>query len=246
MKVCINGGINLSILDGWWCEGYTGDNGWAIGAGEEYTDLTYQDDIESRAIYDLLEQEIVPLFYNRGTDGLPRGWLKVMKRAMTTVCPMFNTSRMVQEYMEKCYAPSADRFGRLTREQLKQAANLAQFAAAWPVAGPRSRSNRSRPTAPTRCTSAASWKSMPASTSAACRRTTWKCSSSTASSTTSAKSRIRPRRCMSHNGPMEGQVWVFKGTIPCRSSGQHGYAVRVLPKNADLANPFEPGLVCWG
>ena len=63
MKVCCNGGLNLSILDGWWVEGYAQDNGWAIGAGEEYTDLTYQDDVESRAIYDLLEQEIVPLFY---------------------------------------------------------------------------------------------------------------------------------------------------------------------------------------
>ena len=136
MKVCINGGINLSILDGWWVEGYTGDNGWAIGAGEEYTDLNYQDDIESRAVYDLLEQEIVPLFYNRGADGLPRGWLKVMKRAMSTVCPMFNTSRMVQEYMEKCYAPSAERFGRLSLENLKRAAGLAQWRSrlkrAWP------------------------------------------------------------------------------------------------------------------
>ncbi len=136
MKVCINGGINLSILDGWWVEGYTGDNGWAIGAGEEYTDLTYQDDIESRAVYDLLEQEIVPLFYNRGADGLPRGWLKMMKRAMSTVCPMFNTSRMVQEYMEKCYAPSAERFGRLSLENLKRAAGLAQWRSrlkrAWP------------------------------------------------------------------------------------------------------------------
>ena len=67
MKAAANGGLNLSILDGWWCEGYDGDNGLAIGAGEEYTDLTYQDDVESRAIYDLLEQEIVPLFYTRSS-----------------------------------------------------------------------------------------------------------------------------------------------------------------------------------
>jgi starch phosphorylase len=70
MKVTVNGGLNLSILDGWWVEGYQQDNGWAIGSGEEYTDLTYQDDVESRAIYDLLEQEIVPLFYTRSSDGL--------------------------------------------------------------------------------------------------------------------------------------------------------------------------------
>ena len=127
MKVCVNGGLNLSILDGWWCEGYTGDNGWAIGAGEEYTDLTYQDDIESRAIYDLLEQEIVPLFYTRSSDGMPRGWLKVMKRSMSTVCPIFNTSRMVQEYVEKCYSPSTERYERLTQDHLAKAINLAQW-----------------------------------------------------------------------------------------------------------------------
>src|SRR5437879_793626 len=127
MKVCVNGGINLSSLDGWWVEGYTGDNGWAIGAGEEYTDLTYQDEVESRAIYDLLEQEIVPLFYNRSSDGLPRGWLKVMKRAISTVCPFFNTNRMVQEYVEKCYWPSAERFALLGADGLKKARLLAQW-----------------------------------------------------------------------------------------------------------------------
>ncbi len=114
MKVCCNGGLNLSVLDGWWVEGYAQDNGWAIGAGEEYTDLPYQDDVESRAIYDLLEQEIVPLFYTRSSDGLPRGWVNVIKRSMSTVCPFFNTNRMVQEYVEKSYYPSAQRFDRLT------------------------------------------------------------------------------------------------------------------------------------
>jgi glycogen phosphorylase len=246
MKVCINGGINMSVLDGWWCEAFAGDNGWAIGAGEEYTDLTYQDDVESRAIYDLLEQEIVPLFYNRGTDGLPRGWLKMMKRAMSTVCPVFNTSRMVQEYMEKCYGPSADRYGRLTQDQLKQATNLARFrrslASGWPQVKVESvEANGADPMH--------------------------------VGGQLEVKARVNlgglspddvqvqlfhgvvdnlgeipqpATALMSHNGPLEGQVWMFKGTIACRSSGQHGYAVRVLPKNADLASPFEPGLVCWG
>src|SRR4029079_14773764 len=116
MKAAMNGGLNLSVLDGWWVEGHAQDNGYAIGAGEEYTDLQYQDDVESRAIYDLLEQEIVPSFYNRSTDGLPRGWLKAMKRSMATCCPVFNTNRMVQEYMEKCYGPSEERYEALTAQ----------------------------------------------------------------------------------------------------------------------------------
>src|SRR5439155_22771721 len=70
MKICVNGGLNLSILDGWWVEGYAGDSGWADGAGEEHGDNhVLQDDVESRAVYDLLEQEVVPLFYVRGSDG---------------------------------------------------------------------------------------------------------------------------------------------------------------------------------
>src|SRR5258707_5969957 len=79
MKVCGNGGLNFSILDGWWVEGYQGDNGFVIGSGEEYADTEVQDLIESRALYDMLEKEIVPLFYKRGGDRLPRDWLQMMK-----------------------------------------------------------------------------------------------------------------------------------------------------------------------
>src|SRR5262249_12006434 len=75
MKVGRNGGLDLQGLDGWWCEAYAPDSGWAIGAGEEYADFPFEDDVESRAIYGLLEQEVVPLFYTRSSDGLPRGWL---------------------------------------------------------------------------------------------------------------------------------------------------------------------------
>lgn len=246
MKVCVNGGINLSILDGWWVEGYTGDNGWAIGAGEEYTDLTYQDDIESRAIYDLLEQEIVPLFYNRSGDGLPRGWLKVMKRAMSTVCPVFNTNRMVQEYMEKCYAPAADRFGRLSVDNLAHATGLAKW----------------------RLRLRKAWSQVKVENVEANGNDPMRVG---AQLEVQAKINLGPltpedvevqlfhgvvdnlgeiptpnTAVMMTNGSNQGTAWTFKGTIPCRASGQYGYAVRVLPRNPDLPNPFEPGLVCWG
>lgn len=246
MKVCINGGINLSILDGWWCEGYTGDNGWAIGAGEEYTDLAYQDDIESRAIYDLLEQEIVPLYYNRSSDGLPRGWLKLMKRAMATVCPIFNTNRMVQEYMEKCYAPSADRFERLSAENLKRAAALAQW----------------------RRRLAKEWSQLRVENVSANSTDSMQVGSQLEVEARVNLGSLTPddvdvhlfhgvvdnlgevpspvTASMSPNGAHQGNTWMYKGIIPCRASGNYGYAVRVLPKNPDLGNPFEPGLVCWG
>jgi starch phosphorylase len=247
MKVCCNGGLNLSILDGWWVEGYAQDNGWAIGAGEEYTDLTYQDDVESRAIYDLLEQEIVPQFYTRTSDGLPRAWLRMMKRSISSCCPIFNTNRMVQEYVEKCYWPSAQRFAMLSADGLKKAAQLARWrkrlAQAW---------------------SAVRVEAVEAQGA----------DPMTVGGQLDVRARVQlgglspddvevqlfhgqvdsfgdipnPRTVpMGHNGkPEGGGTWSFQGTIPCRSSGQHGYAVRVLPKHADLGNPFEPGLLTWG
>src|SRR5262249_52226649 len=128
MKVSFNGGLNLSVLDGWWGEAYKQDNGWAIGHGEGYTDLTYQDDGGARAIYRLLEQEVRALFFNNRTTGrVPRGWVRMMKRSMSTICPFFNTARMVQEYTEKAYWPSAQRFGVLAADNLKKAQALASW-----------------------------------------------------------------------------------------------------------------------
>ncbi|MFH0823000.1 MAG: alpha-glucan family phosphorylase, partial [Pseudomonadota bacterium] len=113
MKASANGALNLSILDGWWDEGYRGDNGWAIGWGEEYDDQDYQDDIETHALYNLLEESVKPLFYERGLDDMPREWINMMKRSIRTICPIFNSHRMVSEYVEKCYVPLAKNAGRL-------------------------------------------------------------------------------------------------------------------------------------
>jgi starch phosphorylase len=246
MKVCCNGALNLSILDGWWVEGYAQTNGWAIGAGEEYTDLIYQDDVESRAIYDLLEQEIVPLFYTRSSDGLPRGWVKLMKQSISTVCPVFNTNRMVQEYIEKCYWPSGQRFAGLSADKLKRAGELAQW---------RKRLSHG-------------WSQIHVDGVEASGADSLQVGGQMSVTARLALGSFTPDDLevqlfhglvdslgdipnprtvtMSPNGKPDGGFWTFTGTIPCRSSGQHGYAVRVLPRNRDLANPFEPGLLCWG
>lgn len=113
MKAAANGALNLSVLDGWWDEGFLGDNGWAIGSGEEYDNPVYQDDIESRALYDLLEESVKQLFYARGDDDLPREWIKMMKRSVGTICPVFNSHRMVTDYIETCYVPSARSYSEL-------------------------------------------------------------------------------------------------------------------------------------
>ena len=111
MKAAANGALNMSVLDGWWCEAYNGINGWAIGGGEEYEDIEYQDEVEARAILDLLENEVVPTFYKRTSDNLPREWISRMKNNLTTVCSFFNTHRMVEDYMESFYLAAAEKYG---------------------------------------------------------------------------------------------------------------------------------------
>jgi len=120
MKVVPNGGLNVSTIDGWWNEAYQPGVGWAIGKGEEYSDLEYQNHVEANALYDLLEREIVPLFYQRGRDGLPRQWISMMKRSMRTLCHFFNTDRMVKEYARKFYLPVIDEFEALKERDFEE------------------------------------------------------------------------------------------------------------------------------
>jgi starch phosphorylase len=103
-KVAINGGLNLSILDGWWVEGYDGTNGFAIGNGNDTAEVTKIDALDAESLYRTLELEVVPLFYDRDADGLPRRWLTRMKRAIQTLAPQYNSDRMVEEYARKIYA----------------------------------------------------------------------------------------------------------------------------------------------
>ena len=104
MKAAINGVLNVSILDGWWAEAYSAEMGWAIGRGEEYDDHALQDEVEGKALYDLLEREIIPLFYSRGMDGLPREWIRKMKASMREVGRNYSSTRMLLEYHERFYA----------------------------------------------------------------------------------------------------------------------------------------------
>ncbi len=106
MKVAINGGINLSILDGWWAEAYNGRNGWAIENGQEYDDPEQQDNADANALYRVLEEEVAPLYYQRDRDDIPRSWVAMMKESIRTVGPRFSTRRMVKEYTEQYYLPA--------------------------------------------------------------------------------------------------------------------------------------------
>ena len=121
MKVIYNGGLNCSIPDGWWAEAYSPDVGWSIGHGEEYREdeWAHQDYVESQALYNLLEKDIVPLFYHQARDGLPREWIRRVKCSMVALAPFFNTHRMVQQYADEFYLP---------RFEVNQAMRGANFA----------------------------------------------------------------------------------------------------------------------
>ena len=107
-KVPVNGGVNLSILDGWWAEGYRGDNGWAIGDGQIDPDTSAQDRADAESLYQLLAEDVVPRFFARGGSGLPGEWLKTMKASIESVLAPFSALRMVRDYAVDAYLPAAE------------------------------------------------------------------------------------------------------------------------------------------
>lgn len=123
MKAAVNGALNLSILDGWWDEGHAPDCGWSLGNGEEYENTEYQDSVESQALYNLLEDEVVPCFYDR-TDDIPDKWIRMMKNAMAMVMKYFTSHRMVSEYDTSFYKPAARAYRNLLADSAAAARDL--------------------------------------------------------------------------------------------------------------------------
>lgn len=135
-KACINGVLNFSIMDGWWCEGYNGNNGWVIGDDTPYENEQHQDDADSKSLYETLERDIIPLFYNRDENGIPTGWVKRMKDSIRTLAPTYGTHRMVKDYTEKMYLPCIKRNIKIRDSQYGFIRTLADWKQkiekAWP------------------------------------------------------------------------------------------------------------------
>ncbi len=246
MKVPPNGGVNLSILDGWWCEGYRTNNGWAIGAGEDYDDQDYQDVVESTALYDLLENEIVPAFYDRGSDAVPREWTRVMKNSMRTVSAQFNTNRMVEDYTERFYIPCLDNAQRLGAGGFQKARDLA----AW-----RSRIRAGWAKVRIECVNAAPDMVQPMGTSMPVQATLFMGDipadevlvevfhgllDPSGSIVEGETATMFPT-----GDPYDGFL-DFTGNIACRRAGLRGFTVRVTPRIEGYPlDRFETGLVTW-
>ncbi len=136
MKAALNGALNLSILDGWWNELYDGENGWAIPSADAAGDGAERDALEAEALYDLIEHQIAPRFYERDGDGVPAAWVGQIRHTLATLSPVLSAERMVREYVERLYIPASDYEDRLTADDFRAARDLAAWKArvraAWP------------------------------------------------------------------------------------------------------------------
>jgi len=252
IKAAANGVLNVSILDGWWNEAYTPEIGWAIGRGEEYDDRSLQDHVESNALYNLLEQEVIPLFYARGSDGMPRQWLEKMKASMKAVCPIFNTHRMLQEYTEKYYLPARSRYDRLSSDDLAPVKAYAAWKERVYRCWPEVRIEDVR-------------SDIPSETAVGVGNNVWAkihlgdlvpddVTVELYHGPVDANGDIQEPRIveMACDDPeqacVEGEpgTYVFSKALTCRSSGMHGFTVRVVPRHPEQVNAFETGLVLWG
>ncbi len=258
MKAAVNGVLNMSTSDGWWCEGYTDDGGWVIGSGETYEDTGYQDVVEAQAIYDMLENEVVPLFYTRSVDNLPRAWIGRVKNSIRWIAPRFNTHRMVAEYVEKFYNPAAAKWQYMTAESCAKAKEFSNWKAevkkAWSEFAVKdvimeiqngNGNEKMNPRLPQLKVGSQLYvkalvrlgRISPDDVSVQFYHgpvDTWQ----------NIRSGEAVRMNYEHASDQEGEHW-FVGSMPCTRTGQHGVAVRVLPRHADLVDPHEMGLILW-
>ncbi len=248
MKVIANGGLNFSVLDGWWDEGFDPEIGWKIGNGEEYTDPDYQDELESRQLYNTLETNIIPLFYSRGEDGLPREWIQKVKQSMKKLGPYFNTHRMVQQYFENYYKTSFEKRLILSERKWSSAKELAS----WKENLKRNWSNIKLVNLETHDKSKTIYvgENLPV-----------------AAELNLGELSPQDVEVQAYYGPLDQQDnpeynetivlkseskklkdgnYKFTGSITTRRSGQQGFTIRVLPKHPLLINQFELGLIYWG
>ena len=103
----LNGGLNFSVLDGWWAEAYDGRNGFAIGKGRSHVSDEITDQRDAESLYDVLEKQVIPIYYNRDIDGLPRQWIRMMMNSIASLAWRFSADRMVMDYTRTCYVPAA-------------------------------------------------------------------------------------------------------------------------------------------
>lgn len=247
MKSAANGGLNCSILDGWWAEGYDPSVGWAIGKGEEYPpeEWDMQDQIESETLYNVLENDVVPMFYERGRDGLPRDWIAKMKNSIVKLTPYFSSRRMVREYVGDYYVPTYQRHYRLTHPN-SNGHELVEWQRkmyrAWEHVGIGEISVAQKEVKVGMHTSVEARVYLGELTPDDVHvQAYYGQLDSRGVITEDAESKdMTPGKQQEDDG-----AYVFSTDLAYDTSGERGVSVRVLPKHKNLSNPFKLGLIKW-
>jgi starch phosphorylase len=250
MKAAANGALNLSTLDGWWDEIWRSQDqptriGWAIGKGETYQDPKYQEQVEAEALYELLERDVIPTFYDRGPDGVPRRWIEYMKSSIGTICPFVNTHRMVKDYACQVYLKAHEQYRALEMD----GASRAKALAAW-IARLRQEWQHVRIEAVEQAPDA----TLAVGTEVKVRtRVQLGLISPEDVAVEFYLGRLNPgggfidaiSAPMNPVGKDSRGNYLFEAATPCARSGLHGFTFRVRPQHPDLSVPFVPGLICW-
>ncbi len=250
MKAAANGVLNLSIPDGWWDEVWNDPRnpnsiGWIIGKGEKYEDPNIQDQIEAEALYMVLERDLVPAFYERGRDRLPRRWIGRMKDSISHLCHFVNTHRMVRDYMCDYYQKAHKNYRALEEQDAAKARGVAAWAAHVREQWPQVRVER---------VEREGGNSVPVGTNFRVRALIQLGALTPAD--VAVELYVGPLNPageivgagilrMDHAVQREGTSWMFEAARPCNHSGLHGFTVRVRPSHPDLYAPFLPGLIAW-
>jgi glycogen phosphorylase len=245
MKAAMNGLPNLSILDGWWDEADYVRTGWPIGHGELYSDEEYQDEVEANAFYDLLEQEIVPLFYDRDREGLPRRWVAKMKDAIRLNCPTFNTARMLRDYANGGYFPASDRNNVVTTDNYQAGKDLAHWKQKMLAHWSDLKIQTVDVSAPEdiNVNQSISVKSLIQLGNLAptdVRVELYKGAVGTDGKITDADTAV-----MTYQGKDATGNSLYTNEITYSASGLQGLSLRILPHHPHLSNPYELGLIEW-
>jgi starch phosphorylase len=241
----MNGVLNCSILDGWWDEAFNPEVGWAIGQGEQYEDTNLQDDVESKALYDLLERDIIPLFYQRGRDGLPREWIKRMKNCMREIGQSMSSHRMLMDYSNKFYFPALKNYRRIVKDDYAESKSLAAYFSklrqSWDSLRIVKLESNAKPVMQ-RGDSLTVTAHIELGSLSPHELLVELYHGSVSNQGSEIKNAQRVE--MKAVG-QEGNNYLYQVKIECSATGMQGHTVRILPKHDALVHPYRTGLIKW-
>jgi starch phosphorylase len=245
MKAALNGALNCSILDGWWDECFDGSNGWAISSAESLTDLAARDAVEAHSLFDLLENQIAPLFWVRTEGPVPRRWMARVTHSLATLGPYVTANRMVRDYVTTLYEPAAAHSDRTLAAGAQAAKALAAWeervAGAWPAVAITS------VTAETTTADLGASRRASVTVDLGALRPTDVAVQLLHGAVGSGDELVSPRivTLTTADGSDDGR-FTYEGTFSCEAAGRYGLTVRVLPSHPDLATPVALGRIVWG